>query len=136
MLNLLKPKSFLAIILKATQTKFNQTRIMRQSFFFQIPVPEWEKTKKWNNSFWVTKRGSKFMTNLSRFYRLHIGAKRLQVRAKIFRIGTRGISNRCRTMYCYLCGNPFSSYRWFNLLCFTDVFQDFSDHSSKFHDTQ
>ena len=65
-------------------------------FFFQIPVSKWEKTKKWNSVFWVTKRGNKVMANLGRVYRLHIGAKRLQIRAKIFRIGTRGISNRSR----------------------------------------
>ena len=65
-------------------------------FFFQIPVPKWEKAKKWNNSFWVTKRGNKVMTNLGRIYWLQIGAKRLQIRAKIVQIGTRGISNRSR----------------------------------------
>ena len=65
-------------------------------FFPQIPVSKWGKTKKWNSVFWVTKRGNKVMTNLGRVYGLHIGAKRLQIRAKIFRIGTRGISNRSR----------------------------------------
>ena len=65
-------------------------------FFFQIPVSKWEKTKKCNSVFWVTKRGNKVMTNLGRVYRLHIGAKRLQIRAKIVQIGTRGISNRSR----------------------------------------
>ena len=29
----------------------------------QIPLPKWEKTKKWENVFWVTKRGNKGITN-------------------------------------------------------------------------
>ena len=29
----------------------------------QIPLPKWEKRKKWENVFWVTKRGNKGITN-------------------------------------------------------------------------
>ena len=47
-LNLLKPSSFLGIIPKASQTKFHQIRNTKSKVIHvQIPVPKWEKTKKW-----------------------------------------------------------------------------------------
>ena len=47
-LNLLKPRSYLGIIPKASQTKFHQIWITKSKFIHvQIPVPKWEKRKKW-----------------------------------------------------------------------------------------
>ena len=40
----------LGIIPKASQTKFHQIRITKSKVIhIQIPVPKWEKTKKWEN---------------------------------------------------------------------------------------
>ena len=61
-------RSFLGIIPKASQTKFHQIGITKSKVInVQIPVPKWEKTKKWKKFFWVTKRGNKSITNRGRF---------------------------------------------------------------------
>ena len=60
----MKPSLFLGIIPMASQTKFHQIQIMKSKVIpVQIPVPKWEKTKKWEKVFWVTKRGNKGITN-------------------------------------------------------------------------
>ena len=44
----IKPWSFLGIIPKTSSTKFHQIRIARSKVIYvQIPVPKWEKAKKW-----------------------------------------------------------------------------------------
>ena len=46
-LNLLKPRSFLGIIPKASQTKFHQIRITKSKVIHApIPIPKWKKTRK------------------------------------------------------------------------------------------
>ena len=48
----------------ASQTKFHQIQITKSKVIpVQIPVAKWEKTKKWEKGFWVTKRGNKGITN-------------------------------------------------------------------------
>ena len=67
-LNLLKPWSFLGIIPKVSQTKFHQIRITKSKIIqVQIPLPKWEKTKKLEKNFRVTKPGNKRTTNRCRF---------------------------------------------------------------------
>ena len=47
-LNLLKARSFLGIIPKASQTKFHQIWITKSKVIHvQVPVTKWKKTKKW-----------------------------------------------------------------------------------------
>ena len=54
-LNLLKPRLFLGIIQKASQTKFHQIRIRKlKVIYFQIPLPKWEKSRKCEKIFWFT----------------------------------------------------------------------------------
>ena len=63
-LNLLKPRLFLGIIPKGSETKFHQNQITKSKVIHvQIPLPKWEKTKKLEKIFWVTKRGNKRITN-------------------------------------------------------------------------
>ena len=63
-LNLLEPRSILAIIPKTSQARFYQIRITKSKVIhIQIPVPKWENTEKCENIFWVTKRGNKGITN-------------------------------------------------------------------------
>ena len=59
-----------------------------KSYFVQITVPKWEKTKKWEKMFWITKRGNKRITNQGRFWGLQIGARGITIGASL------GISNR------------------------------------------
>ena len=55
----IKTKSFLGIIPKVSQTKFHDIWIMKLKVnHVQIPVPKWEKMKKWEKIFWITKRGT------------------------------------------------------------------------------
>ena len=66
--NLWKPRSFLAIIPKKSQTKFHQIQITKSKVIHvQISVPKWEKTKKLETIFWVIKRGNKGIRNRGRF---------------------------------------------------------------------
>ena len=66
-LNLLKTRSVLGIIPKASQNKFHQSRITKSKVIHvQISVPKWEKQIKWEKIFWATKLGSKGITNRSR----------------------------------------------------------------------
>ena len=75
--------SFLSIIPKVSQTKFHHIRIVKSKVIHvQIPVPKWEKTKKWEKILWVTKRGNKGITNRGKSdfksgQGLPIGAKQL-----------------------------------------------------------
>ena len=63
-LNLLKPRSFLGIMPKVSQTKFYQIRIAKSKVIHvQIPVSKWEKTKKWKKISGLRKRGNKGITN-------------------------------------------------------------------------
>ena len=75
-LNLLKPWSFLGIIPKASETKFHQVWITKlRVIHVQIPVPKWEKTKKWEKNFWITKRCNKGITNKESFRDFKMGQK-------------------------------------------------------------
>ena len=66
-LNLLKPRPLFGVILKVCQTKFHQIWISKSKVLhLQIPVPKWEKTKKWEKLFWVTKRDNKGITDPGR----------------------------------------------------------------------
>ena len=66
-LNLLKLRPLFGVILKLFQTKFHQIWISKSKVLhLQIPVPKWEKTKKWEKLFWVTKRDNKGITDLGR----------------------------------------------------------------------
>ena len=54
-INLLKPRSLLGIIQKASQTKVHQIRITKSKVsHVQIPLPKWEKTKTCEKNYWVT----------------------------------------------------------------------------------
>ena len=67
-LNLSKPRSFLGIIRKVSQTKFHKIQITKlKAIQVQIPVPKWEKTNKWEIIFCVTKWGNKEIKNRARF---------------------------------------------------------------------
>ena len=60
---------------KVSQTKFHQIRITKSKVtYVQILVPKWEKTKKQENIFWVTRRSNKGITNRGRFQGLQIGS--------------------------------------------------------------
>ena len=66
-LNLLKPRPLFGVILKVCQTKFHQIWISKSKVLhLQIPVPKWEKTKKWEKLFWLTKRDNKGITDPGR----------------------------------------------------------------------
>ena len=66
-LNLLKPRPLFGVILKVCQTKFHQIWISKSEVLhLQIPVPKWEKTKKWEKLFWLTKRDNKGITDPGR----------------------------------------------------------------------
>ena len=53
----IKTKVILGIIPKASQSKFHQILIAKSKVIhIQISVPKWEKTKKWENIFWVSNR--------------------------------------------------------------------------------
>ena len=84
-LNLLKPNIH-------TKDVSNQVSsysdLESKSYFVQITVPKWEKTKKWEKMFWITKRGNKRITNQGRFWGLQIGARGITIGASL------GISNR------------------------------------------
>ena len=83
-----------------------------KSYFVQITVPKWEKTKKWEKMFWITKRGYKRIANRGRFWGLQIGARGVtnwgifrdfKSRQKDYKSGQRlqigaGITNWCRTV--------------------------------------
>ena len=88
-LNLSKPRSFLGIIPKASETKFRQIRITKSKVIHvQIPVSKWEKTKKWENFFGLHNGAIR---------RLHIGAgfRDYRSREEAEQIGTAlEISNR------------------------------------------
>ena len=61
---------------KASQIKFHQVRITKSKVIqVQIPVPKWEKKKKWESLFWVAKWGNKGIANRGKFQRLHIPAR-------------------------------------------------------------
>ena len=106
----MKTKVIFRYIQKASQTKFHQIRITKSKVIHvQIWLSKWEKTKKWEKNFWVTKRGSKGITN--RVYKLGLQVlvitywysfrdfKSVQRDFKSgqdgFQIGAR-ITNRCR----------------------------------------
>ena len=63
----IKIKVILDVIPKASQTKFHQILITKPKVIHvQVPVPMLEKRKVKKN-FWVTKRGTKGITNRGRF---------------------------------------------------------------------
>ena len=88
--NLLKPRSFLGIIPKASQTTFHQIWISKsKSYSYSNSTTKMGKNgKKGKHFFWVTKRGNKGITNWGR-------SQGLQIRAREIKIGAAlGISNR------------------------------------------
>ena len=62
----------------------------------QIPIPKWEKTKKWENIFGVTKRSNNGITNWRRFYGLQIGASGITNRSNFrdFKSGQKDCKSR------------------------------------------
>ena len=70
---------------KVSQTNFHQIRITKSKVIHvQVPVPKWEKTKKWKNIFWVI-RGLQIGAG---FRNYKSGQEELQIGAAL------GISNR------------------------------------------
>ena len=66
-LNSLKPRPFLDIIPKVSQTKFHQIQISKSSYSGLNSTTKIWKTKKLEKNFWVTKRGNKRIANRGRF---------------------------------------------------------------------
>ena len=94
--NLLKPRSFLAIIPKVSQTKFHQIRITKSKVIHvQIPVPKWEKTKNWKK-YSGLQNGEIRRLLLGAVFRdyksgqgFQIGAKRFQIETEITNQGKK-----------------------------------------------
>ena len=73
-LTLSKPRSFLGIIPKASQTKFHQIRITKfEVIHVQIPIQKWDKTKKRKKNYGL-QNGTGFRDYKSGQEELQIGA--------------------------------------------------------------
>ena len=126
----IKIKFILGIIPKASRTKFHQIRIMKPKVILvQVPVPKWEKTKKWKiflgyktgqqrdyksgQVLRITDRGKKDFKSGHKDYKLEHG---FQIGEKRFQIGARGIqfgveiTNRCRTRQIHTRKNHMTSF--------------------------